>query len=76
MPFQHVHIYQDKRGRTRHQYECARCFKTLEARGLRPGNIRWTKRGDPHCETCAQEINAELDAVVIAGRHIRPEGWF
>lgn len=62
LPFQHVRFYEDKRGRTKHAYECARCYKTLEARGQRPSNIRWAKPGSPHCQVCEDELTALLDA--------------
>jgi len=66
LPHQHVRIYQDKRGRTRHWYECAKCWRTLPERGLRPGNIRWqASPGSRYCSECEQAMDAALDAITV-----------
>ncbi len=61
LPAQHVIFYKDKRGRTKHWYECAICFRTRHLEGrLTP---RYPKRpGDAHCDECAAELIQRIDA--------------
>ena len=75
LPFQHRKwfkvgnmmrpYYKDAQGRKREVLECGRCFRTLEARGLRPGNIRWCEPNSPYCKECSDEFADRLEAAKV-----------
>lgn len=67
LPFQHTRFYQDKRGRTRHVYECARCAKTRHIDGH---DIRWSQPGSPYCEVCEKALDQRIT------ERLAPKGWF
>lgn len=59
LPFQHRRYYVDKRGHSKYDLECSRCYRTLEERGLKPSNIRFPKRRiDAYCEQCCAELES------------------